>query len=65
MIVINYKNMNYGPRCLQRSRRTGYVVSGRILSWSGTGGGGGVAGTYVTRVRVLSESASMPLSMFW
>jgi hypothetical protein len=37
------------------SRRTGYVVSGRILSWSGTGGGGGVAGTYVTRVQVLGR----------
>jgi hypothetical protein len=28
------------------SRRTGCVVSGRLMSWSGTGGG--VAGTYVT-----------------
>jgi hypothetical protein len=35
------------------SRRTGYVASGRILSWFGTGGSGGVAGTYVTCVRVL------------
>jgi hypothetical protein len=39
------------------SRRTGYVLSGRILSWSRTVGGGGVgvAGTYVTRVRVLGR----------
>jgi hypothetical protein len=37
------------------SRRTGYVMSDRMLSWSGTGGGGGVAGTYVIRVRVLGR----------
>jgi hypothetical protein len=37
------------------SRHTGYVVCGRILSWSGTGGGGGVAGMYVTRIRVLGR----------
>jgi hypothetical protein len=32
------------------SQWTKYVASGRILSWSGTGGGGGVAGTYIARV---------------
>jgi hypothetical protein len=35
------------------SRHTGYVESGRILSWFRTGGDGGVAGTYITHVRVL------------
>jgi hypothetical protein len=37
------------------SRHTLYMVSGRILSWSGTGGSGGVADTYVTRVHVLGR----------
>jgi hypothetical protein len=37
------------------SQRTGYVASGRTLSWFGTSGGGGVAGMYVTLVHILGR----------
>jgi hypothetical protein len=53
VIYLQYRSL---PMC----RRSGLGAPGasrpaRILSWSGTGGSGGVVGTYVTRARVLGR----------